>query len=420
MKKKFFEYYSYSNKDFKEIWNDGLFVFDTSFLLSLYRYKKETSEEFIKILEKISDRIWLPYHIGYEYYKNRLNVIKDIENGCNEIKNQLNSNFNKLHGEINQLSSKYSRFPFEITEKNVKSISKIIEEKRKEVSKHLEKIPDRNKKDDILDAIEKLFKKKVGESYTKENTIKIEEEGEKRYKRKIPPGYIDSNKGDKNKYGDLIIWHQIIDKAKEKSCPIIFVNDDRKEDWWRKSNKENIGPRPELIKEIYLKSKVKFYMYAPDKFLENAGKYLKLKVEKETIDEVKTISEFRSKTYSYGERESVTSDYYPKSQSDSIPWLKPYNSIPDFLKTTPFGKEQLYDRNGNPVATIEKKRKVPPYLGLPYMPEEDEVVVLYDRYGSKVELKKETKHYFDYKPHKGIDNLRAKKAIGKIEQKKKK
>jgi len=35
-----------------------------------------------------------------------------------------------------------------------------------------------------------------------------------------------------NKFGDLIIWKEMIEKAKAEKRPIIFVTDDGKSDWW--------------------------------------------------------------------------------------------------------------------------------------------------------------------------------------------
>ena len=61
-------------------------------------------------------------------------------------------------------------------------------------------------------------------------------------------------------YGDLILWFQIIDYAKEKKCPIIFVTNDVKEDWWQqeKDDKTKDTPRHELLYEFKDKTSQNF------------------------------------------------------------------------------------------------------------------------------------------------------------------
>ncbi|MDG6614114.1 PIN-like domain-containing protein, partial [Staphylococcus aureus] len=59
----------------KNIWENALFVFDTNTLLNLYRYQEETKNEFLQVLDKISNRIWIPHHVALEFQRNRLIVI---------------------------------------------------------------------------------------------------------------------------------------------------------------------------------------------------------------------------------------------------------------------------------------------------------------------------------------------------------
>jgi hypothetical protein len=51
----------------------------------------------------------------------------------------------------------------------------------------------------------------------------------------IPPGYRDKNpkKEGFKKYGDGVLWFQVIDYAKSQKKTIILITDDQKDDWWR-------------------------------------------------------------------------------------------------------------------------------------------------------------------------------------------
>src|SRR5687768_480826 len=77
MKNVFPGYYSLSEKELKKLWKECTFIVDTNVLLNLYRYQKETSDELLKVLRKLSDRLWIPFQVGLEYQENRLNVINE-------------------------------------------------------------------------------------------------------------------------------------------------------------------------------------------------------------------------------------------------------------------------------------------------------------------------------------------------------
>ena len=97
----------------------------------------------------------------------------------------------------------------------------------------------------MLARITDLFDDKVGSPYASDRLANIYNDGEKRYQANIPPGFMDAKgKKDNSKYGDLVLWFQIMDKAKEKKSPVVFICDDAKEDWWWVFSGKTIGPRP--------------------------------------------------------------------------------------------------------------------------------------------------------------------------------
>lgn len=69
------------------------------------------------------------------------------------------------------------------------------------------------------------------------------EEGERRYKNEIPPGFKDAKVKDGiRKYSDLIMWKEILQHAKVNQVNILFVTDDVKADWWKTE-----GSSPEFL-----------------------------------------------------------------------------------------------------------------------------------------------------------------------------
>jgi hypothetical protein len=85
------------------------------------------------------------------------------------------------------------------------------------------------------------------------------------------------------------LWFQILDHAKSTKKPIIFITDDKKEDWWLKFNGKTLGPHPELIHEMLSEAKVSFYMYQTEQFMEYAHKYIDWRINRKAINEVRDI-----------------------------------------------------------------------------------------------------------------------------------
>lgn len=280
------EFYKPSKRALKKIWSDGIFVFDSSVLLGLYRYSSSTRDDVFALMEKIKSQLWMPHQVGYEFHKNRSRTIFDIDKSYDLIISELV----KPKEPIRDSSRGWS--VFDVGDIN-SEIDKIVERIKKKKAKYSHDCS----KDSILKKISKLFHKKIGKPFSEKELADTYNEGEKRYSEATPPGYMDANKdqGDKsrtNKFGDLIIWKQMITKSKTNKKPIIFVTDDQKEDWWKVFDKRTtVGPRPELVREFKNETKSIFYMYNTRDLLKNAPKFVSGVAESpNAISEIEQIS----------------------------------------------------------------------------------------------------------------------------------
>lgn len=70
--------------------------------------------------------------------------------------------------------------------------------------------------DPIFDKIVEIFGDKITDKFSEEELVQIYKEGKLRYDKKIPPGYQDDKKSEGHKFGDLVLWNQILNKAKKK------------------------------------------------------------------------------------------------------------------------------------------------------------------------------------------------------------
>lgn len=312
MKTDFFEYYPPTEGEIKKAWKKGLFSFDANVLLSLYRYTEPSRKDLLSILTSMESRIWLPHQVVYEYFENRVSVIKEQTSKYQHLIAQIRKDLTWLTNELNSLKNKrHSTLPTEqIKKKAIKAYTSVIKEIEVAAKTH----PDLLSFDAINDELDSLFAGKIGKAYNEKRYAEIFKEGRERYSKEIPPGYKDKDKEKKglpeNKiYGDLIVWRQILDKAKAENSTVVFVTNDLKEDWWDAYK----GPRVELLREFYEFTGQKIYILNIDNFLERANK-LEKSVKDKTIKEVADIMSDETIQVSFSNL---------KDQVSVNKWLKP-------------------------------------------------------------------------------------------------
>ncbi|WP_052480949.1 PIN domain-containing protein [Gilvimarinus agarilyticus] len=311
MKNIFKGYYHLDKEEFKSLWESSLFIFDTNVLLNLYRYQSSTRDTLLKVMEKLGERVWIPYHVGLEFQRNRLKVIAEQHKRFSEVRGIVSKSISGMKNEFDglQLKKRHSHIN---PDQLLANIEKVQSDFFEELNKLEEKSISVNSDDEIRNRIDSLFGNSIGAPPEDQKSIdELFSEGENRYKNNIPPGYKDSSKDDKNpdeftysgltykrKYGDLIIWKQIISHAANNDLKnIIFITDDNKADWWWKvdsGGSKTIGVRPELKDEIYREAKVEnFHVYNTEGFLSYANEQLNAQVTEEAIEEVREISDER-------------------------------------------------------------------------------------------------------------------------------
>lgn len=277
------EFQGYRKKTKEEIdflWKNAIFTFDTNSLLNIYRYSETTRKDIFEIITKIEDRIFLTHQVAFEFNKNRFENINNIIKSKNEFLKNLDAINIQISKNSEQILSNYLTDKFAI----------LLDEIRAEIDSKIEFFNKLFDSDLIFALINLLFRDKILNEIEEEKVAQIKKIGEIRYSNKIPPGYSDAKK-EENRFGDLIIWNEIINYAKEKQKPIIFISDDSKEDWvWKLKDGKIIGARPELIQEFYKETNQLFHLYKTDSFVKYASIQLNEKIDSGTIEEVTKIN----------------------------------------------------------------------------------------------------------------------------------
>ncbi|MDE9456758.1 hypothetical protein KKJ00_02700 [Xenorhabdus bovienii] len=266
--------------------------FDTSALLNIYRYSKNSAEDFIKAIYYFKNNIWLPYIVALEYQTNRITVLQQQS----KVFEELRKRNQKVKDDILRLFSGRQHYSICYEE-----VSKIIDDFHYKFDSYIneseKKHPNYIKHDPIQNEIMHLFDKKIGSVPSNEYLEKSYKEAEYRFKYKIPPGYEDKkNKENEfkiygdlvihSKYSDFLIWKEIIEHAKKEKKMVILVTDERKEDWCRIENGFILGPRPELVTELMQKSSVKFKLVSSSDFIKIVSKVRSINISKDTINDI--------------------------------------------------------------------------------------------------------------------------------------
>ncbi|MFB5588483.1 PIN-like domain-containing protein [Bacillus cereus] len=236
---------------------ESIIVFDTCALLNVYRYSLLSSKRLLDYIKKYEEKMWIPSQVRKEFYKNKGSVrsinlyknldkqlTKQVETKRDELLVQLSEYEKKRFPKFTELKSKLEEKFAEMVTITKDYKNEVVEETGV-YKEFIEEV------DTFIDSL--LNSGKVGDVIDLVSLMEIIKEGELRYKYNLPPGFKDADKEEGiDKFGDLILWKEIIKRAGEISEKnIIFVTSDTKSDWFFKNKKNEImNPREELISEF--------------------------------------------------------------------------------------------------------------------------------------------------------------------------
>jgi hypothetical protein len=304
MREAFQGFYAPTAEEYTRLWAEALVVVDTNVLLSFYRLPKTARDDFLSVLSDLKERIWIPYQVALEFQRSRLTVIAN-ERRVTEAALQASG------GLVDQVKEKVAALQIDKHDLGLASEPlltdlenanlKLVEAIKAVHSAQLEITAS----DPIREQIDQIIELRVGEGPKNQDELdKLTKDGEARYAAKIPPGFADAEK-DKNpnistyvhdgvvyqrKFGDLILWRQLVDHCKKKKIKTaMFVTSDKKDDWWWREQGKTMGPDPELVREINREAGVTlFWMYSSAQFLENAKTYRQADVSDKSVAELKS------------------------------------------------------------------------------------------------------------------------------------
>ncbi|HFI0400240.1 PIN-like domain-containing protein [Streptococcus suis] len=294
------------SEEFKEFYRDNfprsdmdplntIIVLDTTSLLNIFRFTPEVSSLFFKVIEQNKEHLYIPYLVALEFHFNKKQILEGNNKNVQSAINIIEKRWKKLGDDFSKDIFKEFSFrngkdaPKEMEKKIAKLIWETINAEDEKIKKEAINLIDEVKRNqeklyyDLISVIEE----RTGDRYSQDFIDAVQNEGKERYANNIPPGYDDRNKQGYRKYnnvkyelkyGDLIVWKDLIKHSKENKNikHVILVTSDgkskNKNDLLYKIDEQTIGPRIELLHEMREEGEAEFYIIDELEFVEHFSK----------------------------------------------------------------------------------------------------------------------------------------------------
>lgn len=141
--KKSIEIYFLTEEREKRLWENCIFIFDTSAILKLYYYSKlildDISKSIFSNLES-QERLWIPQRVEYEFFKNREDKITEP---IQQYKDLINNDHN--NDKKDKTNDKYY---LQKIDQSIKHIEQIFNEEIGKITVQLNALSQKTKKQD--------------------------------------------------------------------------------------------------------------------------------------------------------------------------------------------------------------------------------------------------------------------------------
>ena len=252
---------------------NAVVILDTNVLLDVYRYSPQFSEFALECLKTICKNIMLPATVKLEYDKHCkaefAKMAGRVKNASNETRNQIQRAKQKILNACDGLE----RLRFD----DVEELKTVLSQKLDGVEDVLNQFFEERTgldlishfwgdRDQMFDLVESLNNdNQIMKAPTQSEIYYWCEDGEKRYKNEVPPGFKDAkNKDGVRKYSDLILWKEILAFTTREKRNVFFVTDDVKADWWEIVDGKRVFHH--ALTEEFEKTGCKIWAYTPNDF----------------------------------------------------------------------------------------------------------------------------------------------------------
>jgi len=256
---------------------ESVVAVDANVLLNLYRYNQQTSEDLLKILGRLEDRLVVPHQAVVEFWRNRQRQLINPSAPSNGVLSALAKNersvMDALESWAKQIGLEGTVLD-ELRAHSTQSFGQLATAVEQTHSARWWSTGDNpgqdgaeTAQDGLLPRLETLLAGHVTDR--PEPTVLAEciKEGQRRATDGEPPGYNDLAKADSDlpegAAGDYLVWFQATREAATRDLDLVIVTSDEKDDWWWRQRSLFLGPRPELSAEYAQLTGRRLFMLRP-------------------------------------------------------------------------------------------------------------------------------------------------------------
>ncbi|AQS66285.1 PIN-like domain-containing protein [Streptomyces pactum] len=281
-----------TNEDFTTVLTHGLIAPDANVLLNLYRYTEQARGDLLRALATLENRLWVPHQALVEFWRNRESTLSDARSSGSQAAEDMAGHATQAERTLRAWANRVA-LPEAETERLRSQLNEVFGDVRETIVKVGEgewrNITQDTSTDPVIAKLEPALDGRVGAPLSREDHDKAIAEGMRRVEKRLPPGYMDRTKDGVGAAADYLVWEQILREAARRHCDVLFVTADAKEDWWRKEQGFNRGPRPELTEELRARGGGRLFMLTPKRFLEVAAPILDFSLQEGSVEDIERV-----------------------------------------------------------------------------------------------------------------------------------
>ncbi|MFI1358508.1 PIN-like domain-containing protein [Streptomyces sp. NPDC020898] len=289
--------------DFKAVLTRGLVAPDANVLLNLYRYTEQARGDLLRALGGLDNRLWVPHQALVEFWRNREGTLSDARSSGAQAAEDMAGHASQAERTLRTWANRVALSEDE-TDRLRGQLHDVFNDVQKAIVNvgegEWQNITQDTSTDPVITKLEPALVGRVGAPLSPEDYVKAIAEGMRRVKERLPPGYMDRTKDGVGAAADYLVWEQILREAARRQCDVLFVTADGKEDWWRKEQGFNRGPRPELTEELRTRGGGRLFMLTPKRFLEVAASTLEFSLQEGSVEDIERVERIGTDEETHG------------------------------------------------------------------------------------------------------------------------
>jgi hypothetical protein len=253
---------------------EAIVAVDANVLFDLYRFRPQTSQDLIKTLKSVGDRLVVPHQALREFWRRRQRSQDSPRGATKTATDALTKSGRSVCDALDTWAKAVGVDNDELSELTAR-VDGFLNALRGDLQQVLQDVDAERGGDPILAQLQEILDGRVTSPLSEDEWADCVAEANRRIEAEQPPGYLDADKLDRGLpeggAGDYLVWYQATRYAKEQARDLLIVTRDQKEDWWWRQQSDFIGPRPELTLEYYELTGRRLFLMRPADLLARAS-----------------------------------------------------------------------------------------------------------------------------------------------------